>query len=610
MKKLILILLVLRSFNVNAQVDNDYRTKGSGNWNDPTVWERYDGSNWVGVTSSPNSISAGRTFTIRNGHMIVQNREVSATNSSLIIEQGGSLKIKNYFSFRGASVFNYGTVHQDSMLISSGVNIHNYEKWIMGVRSAVLSTTNQYNFNNYDSLLFYAGSDFINYGGAFSWIFNSGYIRIQSRYNIARIGVCLVENKQSGFIEVDSVQSFRIDNILNLGKVIIKNSTGNNHLTITNNGQFDLDNANISSGYFDNYGVLTMRDVTTNLERFIHEGEIAFQGSNRFVFDYFKSVKSISFPIGTKVSCRRNDCTQLLTFMFNDSAWFSGRGKGIVQATGVLTGMMSDTTIIYGKVVNQGGFSTYTENHGQMICEWNWGWNLAPAEYTACNQRFLNLGQIVVNRFGSLYDGVNSYGFSCRMNNDGLVVGQGVIRNFCSPIKGGFEPRGRISIQTDSLVECLSLKVGFYEENGVIRNDTLESFGAIKLGKKLVASELAIVPNGKYLIITSKSNIVVGVFETLNLPFGYSLEYEESKVYLVKNISSVVYTFTGSGNYSSLANWNENKVPPNPLPPGSTIVIAGSGECILDIPLTISSGAILRVEPGKIFRVNGNLIRQ
>jgi hypothetical protein len=70
------------------------------------------------------------------------------------------------------------------------------------------------------------------------------------------------------------------------------------------------------------------------------------------------------------------------------------------------------------------------------------------------------------------------------------------------------------------------------------------------------------------------------------------------------------YTFAGSGVWSNPANWSDGRLPPNPLPAGSLIVINGSGECVLDIAQTISSGATLRVEPGKQLRVNGNLIRQ
>jgi hypothetical protein len=74
--------------------------------------------------------------------------------------------------------------------------------------------------------------------------------------------------------------------------------------------------------------------------------------------------------------------------------------------------------------------------------------------------------------------------------------------------------------------------------------------------------------------------------------------------------AGTTYTFTGSGNYNTPANWSSGTLPPNPLPAVSTIVINGSGECFLNVPQTISAGASFRVEPVKLLRVNGNLIIQ
>lgn len=80
-----------------------------------------------------------------------------------------------------------------------------------------------------------------------------------------------------------------------------------------------------------------------------------------------------------------------------------------------------------------------------------------------------------------------------------------------------------------------------------------------------------------------------------------------------KNSASVtvltLYTFNGNGNWNVAANWSNNIIPPSPLPQYSKIVIApsGAGECILNVPMTVSQGGQLTVEPGKKFRVLGNL---
>jgi hypothetical protein len=75
------------------------------------------------------------------------------------------------------------------------------------------------------------------------------------------------------------------------------------------------------------------------------------------------------------------------------------------------------------------------------------------------------------------------------------------------------------------------------------------------------------------------------------------------------NVINILH-FNGSGNWSNPANWENGIKPPNPLPRGNTLLInpPDNGECVLDVPLTINPGANLRVEQGKKFRINGNLI--
>lgn len=72
------------------------------------------------------------------------------------------------------------------------------------------------------------------------------------------------------------------------------------------------------------------------------------------------------------------------------------------------------------------------------------------------------------------------------------------------------------------------------------------------------------------------------------------------------------FSFTGSGNWSSPANWQGNTVPPSTIPSGVTIIInpSGNNECVMDVPVTLSQGASLTVADAKKLRINGNLIIQ
>ncbi len=70
-----------------------------------------------------------------------------------------------------------------------------------------------------------------------------------------------------------------------------------------------------------------------------------------------------------------------------------------------------------------------------------------------------------------------------------------------------------------------------------------------------------------------------------------------------------IYTFTGSGNFNVGGNWQNATPPPSKLQTGDEIIIdPTSGECILNVPLTIMKGAKLTVAPGKKLILNGNVI--
>ena len=71
----------------------------------------------------------------------------------------------------------------------------------------------------------------------------------------------------------------------------------------------------------------------------------------------------------------------------------------------------------------------------------------------------------------------------------------------------------------------------------------------------------------------------------------------------------VVYTFTGSGNWNTAANWSNSAIPPASLPSAAEIIIdpAINGECVLNVPQTILAGGKITVIANKKFRINGNL---
>lgn len=89
-----------------------------------------------------------------------------------------------------------------------------------------------------------------------------------------------------------------------------------------------------------------------------------------------------------------------------------------------------------------------------------------------------------------------------------------------------------------------------------------------------------------------------------------TLQPGEYHVYIYQ--PSTVYSFIGSGNWTDAANWTYGRVPPTPLPSGAEIIVSPqtSGECILNTPQTIGTGARLTVTAGKKIKIPLNLTIQ
>ncbi len=72
----------------------------------------------------------------------------------------------------------------------------------------------------------------------------------------------------------------------------------------------------------------------------------------------------------------------------------------------------------------------------------------------------------------------------------------------------------------------------------------------------------------------------------------------------------VTYTFTGNGNWNDPTNWDNNLVPPEPTNIGSEIIInnLSPGQCLLNIPYTVTSGTSLTILTGKTLVVPSDFI--
>ena len=90
----LIISVIFLSFSqlAGAQQTGDFRTKLSGNWINPAIWERYNGTVWINVTSSPVDVQEGVTVTIsvgttvNSGSLTVQPLGILHVDGNLIID--------------------------------------------------------------------------------------------------------------------------------------------------------------------------------------------------------------------------------------------------------------------------------------------------------------------------------------------------------------------------------------------------------------------------------------------------------------------------------------------------------------------------------------------
>jgi hypothetical protein len=109
-----------------AQTANDYRSIASGNWSNVSIWEKFDGSDWVPASSYPNSgvnvinIGSNTDVTI-SSNITADQLVVQDTSASLIIDTRVTLNLANG---SGTDLLVYGTViNRGTISRSTGATI-------------------------------------------------------------------------------------------------------------------------------------------------------------------------------------------------------------------------------------------------------------------------------------------------------------------------------------------------------------------------------------------------------------------------------------------------------------------------------------------------------
>ncbi len=94
-----------------------YRTKTSGDWDNPAIWEVYNGTQWVNAVNYPSSANincSNPLASIQNGHTINVDADVDFGN--VVVDAGGILEVQNDIAL--------GIISDDTLTVNGTLIMH------------------------------------------------------------------------------------------------------------------------------------------------------------------------------------------------------------------------------------------------------------------------------------------------------------------------------------------------------------------------------------------------------------------------------------------------------------------------------------------------------
>lgn len=133
--------------------------------------------------------------------------------------------------------------------------------------------------------------------------------------------------------------------------------------------------------------------------------------------------------------------------------------------------------------------------------------------------------------------------------------------------------------------------------------------GAIRIMQGKKKDSLTIVPIRDTVHYQPNLTVIISAMEGGDYDLGSPIAATGT---ITSDDGITAYTFTGNGNFSNKNNWQNGKKPLTPLASPKQVLInpAGTGQCILDYPFQVNSGASFTISAGKKLLVNGGLTRQ
>ena len=87
-KPIFYFILLAVSNGLLAQSVGDYRSVGSGNWTNTSIWEVYNGSIWIAASSYPGQLAGTNDVSIIGGYSVSISTNIPNTVNSLTVGDG------------------------------------------------------------------------------------------------------------------------------------------------------------------------------------------------------------------------------------------------------------------------------------------------------------------------------------------------------------------------------------------------------------------------------------------------------------------------------------------------------------------------------------------
>jgi hypothetical protein len=333
---LVIILLIFCFRSAFAQTETDYQTINSGSWNSLSIWEIYEGGQWIPAVVTPDytvnsiTIRTGHTVSI-NSNLTVDQTEVAA--GGVLQHDSGNLVINNG---TGDDLIVNGTFRIDSGISGGGsIIINNDCTWLSGKvanSSFIISAGGNLNING--SATKESVTTIDNYGTV-SWTGGNLNNYIDGIFNNRADALFIIEgdNTFNNYIMYFSPGEF-----INYGTI---QKTTTDGTTVINKGTFNnFGNVEVSSGTLsvtgssDNPGYSGSFNVSNG-------SVIKFSGTNRYLTD------TLTFNGNGEIFFESGSCNALPT---------TGGADGVVFAPGITVKLSEGSFTGSGVIVIEGTF--------------------------------------------------------------------------------------------------------------------------------------------------------------------------------------------------------------------------------------------------------------